>query len=49
MNAVRPVIASYGVPLPQMRSVESHNTSGREKEGKRKGLVEVKSFMRKVS
>ena len=29
----RPVIASNGVPFLQMRSVGSHSTSGREKEG----------------
>ena len=33
-GAVRPVIASNGVPFLQMRSVGSHSTSGREKEGK---------------
>ena len=33
MKAVRPVIASNGVPYLQMRSVGSYNTSGREKEG----------------
>ena len=31
--AVRPVITSNGVPFLQMRSVGSHSTSGREKEG----------------
>ena len=31
--AVRPVIASNGVPFLKMRSVGSHSTSGREKEG----------------
>ena len=31
-GAVRPVIASNGVPFPQMRSVGSHCTSEREKE-----------------
>ena len=31
---VRPVIASNGVPFFQMRSVGSHRTLGREKEGK---------------
>ena len=35
MKAVRPVIASNGVPYPQMKSVGSHSTSGREKEGKK--------------
>ena len=34
MKAVWPVIASNGVPYFQMSSVGSHNTSGREKEGK---------------
>ena len=29
MKAVRPVIASNGVPYLQMRSVGSHSTSGR--------------------
>ena len=32
-GAVPPVIASNGVPFLQMRSVGSHSTSGREKEG----------------
>ena len=32
-RAVRPVIASNGVPFLQMRSGGSHSTSGREKEG----------------
>ena len=32
-EAVRSVIASNGVPLLQMRSVGSHSTSKREKEG----------------
>ena len=36
-GAVRPVIASNGVPLLQMRSEWSHSTSGREKEGIREG------------
>jgi hypothetical protein len=36
MKAVRTVFASNGVPYLQMRSVVSHNTSGREKEGKKK-------------
>ena len=34
MKGVRPVIASNGVPFLQMRSVESHSTSGREEEGR---------------
>ena len=33
IKAVRPVIASNGVPYLQMRSVGSHSTSGRKKEG----------------
>ena len=33
MKAVRPIIASNGVPYLQMRSVASYTTSGREKEG----------------
>ena len=33
LGAVRPVIASNGVPFPQMRSVGSHSSSGRKKEG----------------
>ena len=33
LKAVRPVIASNGVPFLQMRSVGSHSMSGREKEG----------------
>ena len=32
-GAVRPVIASNGVPFIQIKSVGSHSTSGREKEG----------------
>ena len=32
-GTVRPVITSNGVPFLQMRSVGSHATSGREKEG----------------
>ena len=36
MKPGRPVIVSNGVPYLQMRSVGSHTTSGREKEGKRK-------------
>ena len=32
-QAVRPVIASNGTPFLQMRSVGSHSTPGREKEG----------------
>ena len=32
-GVVQPVIASNGVPFLQMRSVGSHSTSGREKEG----------------
>ena len=35
MKAVRAVIASNGDPYFQMRSVRSHSTSGREKEGKK--------------
>ena len=35
MKAVRPVIASNGVPYLQMRSVGSLSTSGREKDGKK--------------
>ena len=36
-GVVRPVIASKGVPFLQMKSVGSHSTSGREKEGRREG------------
>ena len=36
-GAVGRVIASNGVPFLQMRSVGSHSTSGREKEGKDRG------------
>ena len=35
MKAVRTVIASIGVPSLPMSSVESHSTSGKEKEGKK--------------
>ena len=42
-GAVRPVIASNGVPYLEMMSVGSHSTSGREKKGKkemaRKGRI----------
>ena len=31
MKAVRPIIASNGVPYLQMRSVGTHSTSGMEK------------------
>jgi hypothetical protein len=34
MKGLCDVIASNGVPFLQMRSVGSHSTSGREKEGK---------------
>ena len=34
MKAVQPVFVSNGVPSLQMRSVGSHSTTGREKEGK---------------
>ena len=37
MKSVRSVIASNGVPSLQMRSVGSHNTFGREKEGRKEG------------
>jgi hypothetical protein len=37
MKAVRPVIASNGIPFFQMRSLGSHSMPGSEKEGKRKG------------
>ena len=33
MKTVRPVIASNWVPCRQMRSIGSHSTSGKEKEG----------------
>jgi hypothetical protein len=36
MKAVRPVIASNGIPFLQMMSVGLHSTSGREKERKMK-------------
>ena len=37
-GAVRPVIASNGVTFLQMRSVGSHSTSGKEKEGKKERI-----------
>ena len=37
MKAVRPVIASNGVPYLQIWSVGLHSMSEREKEGKKKG------------
>ena len=40
-GAVRPVIASNGVPFLQMRSVGSHSKSGREKEGNNEGMESV--------
>ena len=36
-GAVRPVIASNGVPFLQMRLVGPHSTSGKEKEGNKEG------------
>ena len=45
MNAVRPVIASNGVPYLQMRSVVSYSTSGREKEGNKERSVYILRFM----
>jgi hypothetical protein len=36
MKTVRPVIALNGVPYLKMRSMGSHSTAGREKEGDRK-------------
>ena len=38
-GAVRPVIASNGVNFLQMRSVGSHSTSGREKEGNKERTI----------
>ena len=40
MKVVRPFIASNGVPYIQMRSVGSHSTSGREKNGRTEGRKE---------
>ena len=37
-GAVRPLIASNGVPFLQMRLVGSHSTSGREKEGSKERM-----------
>ena len=37
-GAVRPVIVSNGVPFLQIRSIESHSTLGREKEGKKERM-----------
>ena len=42
MKAVRPVIVSNGNPNLQMRSVGSHNTPGKEKEGKDR-VAQIKS------
>ena len=36
MKAIRPIIASNGVPYGQIRSVGTHGTSGKEDEGKLK-------------
>ena len=38
MKALRPVIASNGVPYFQMRSVGSPGTLGKEKEGKKERI-----------
>ena len=38
MKDVRPVISSNGVPFVQIKSVGSHSTSGREKEGKKEKI-----------
>ena len=37
-GALRPVIASNGVPFLQMRSAGSHSTSGMAKEGKKERI-----------
>ena len=37
-GAVRPAIASNGVPFLQMRSVGTNSTSGREKEGEKESM-----------
>ena len=44
MKASRVVIPLNGVPFLEMRSVVSHNTSGREKEEKEKDIVECFSI-----
>ena len=44
-GAVRPVIASNGLPFLQMRSVGSHSTSGREKEGKKERVGYIITIM----
>ena len=46
MKAVRPVIAANGVPYLQMRSIGSHSTSGREKEGKKERTGKSRSNIR---
>ena len=38
MRALRPVIASNGIPYLQMTSVGSHSTPGREREEKKESL-----------
>ena len=41
MKDVRPVIYSNGAPSVLIRSVGSHSTSGREKEGKKERRVRI--------
>ena len=43
-RAVRPDIASNGVPFLQLKSVGWHSTSGREKEGRKKEIRKIRGF-----
>jgi hypothetical protein len=47
MNSLRLIIASNGVTYLQLRSVGSHSTSTREKEGRKKGRKEGREERRK--
>ena len=42
MKRLKPVIASNGVPFLQIRSIESHSTSGREKEKNKERTGSIK-------
>ena len=44
-GSVRPVIASNGVPFLQMRSVGSHSTLGKEKEGNKESTGSTNLFL----
>ena len=44
MKALRPIIASNGVPYIQMTPLGSHSTSGSEKEGKNEKIEKLLSY-----